>query len=51
MGRLKEKRSMVKKSLAVHLNESPEAMPVAMLVLSVFALIGNTYNPFLYFQF
>ena len=24
---------------------------VAMLVLSVFALIGNTYNPFLYFQF
>ena len=23
---------MVKKSLAVHLNESPEAMPVAMLV-------------------
>lgn len=26
-------------------------LPVAMLVLSVFALIGNTYNPFLYFQF
>ncbi len=26
-------------------------MPVALLVLSTFALVGNSYNPFLYFRF
>ena len=25
--------------------------PVILILLSVLALIGNTYNPFLYFQF
>ena len=26
-------------------------IPIALLVLSTMALIGNSYNPFLYFQF
>ena len=26
-------------------------LPVALLGLSVLALVGNSYNPFLYFQF
>lgn len=25
--------------------------PIALLILSMFALVGNSYNPFLYFQF
>ncbi len=27
------------------------ALPVVMLVISMFALVGNSYNPFLYFRF
>ncbi len=26
-------------------------VPVVLIVLSVMALVGNSYNPFLYFQF
>ena len=41
-----------KNALCFFIYEVQEAvLPAAMLILSVFALIGNTYNPFLYFQF
>ena len=26
-------------------------VPVVLIILSVMALVGNSYNPFLYFQF
>ena len=42
-----------KRSTAVYfVYEAQEfVLPVVLLILSVLALIGNTYNPFLYFQF
>ena len=27
------------------------AMPIILLILSTMALVGNSFNPFLYFQF
>lgn len=35
----------------VLLNTAQVAAPIALLVLSTFALVGDSYNPFLYFQF
>lgn len=35
----------------VVLNVAQVVCPVALLVLSTFALVGDSYNPFLYFQF
>ncbi len=35
----------------VCLNVCQVVFPVALLVLSTFALVGDSYNPFLYFQF
>ena len=41
-----------KNTAAFYVYEAQEAiLPVVLLLLSIFALIGNTYNPFLYFQF
>ena len=44
---------LAKKNMAAfYVYEAQEAvLPILLLILSVLALIGNTYNPFLYFQF
>ena len=44
---------LAKKNMAAfYVYEIQEAvLPIILLILSVLALIGNTYNPFLYFQF
>ena len=37
-------------ALAAHITQSA-LVPAALLILSVLALVGDSYNPFLYFQF
>ena len=55
LGKMLRKRvyGMAKKSTVwFYIFEIQEAvLPVILLILAVLALIGNTYNPFLYFQF
>ncbi len=41
----------ISKGARVCLNTAQVFLPVLLLILSALALVGNSYNPFLYFQF
>ncbi|MBE6757562.1 MAG: MBOAT family protein [Ruminococcaceae bacterium] len=41
----------VNRGARIALNTAQVLCPVLLLLLSTFALVGNSYNPFLYFQF